>query len=113
MDIFMMTSEFEGLPIALLEAMSMELPMVATDAGGIKEVVRDGVEGFLKPVDQPMDLEEPLSKLVEDEDLRKEMGKRGRVRVKEAFSLERMVRELEEVYVEVLSNRGNGQSFNR
>jgi len=105
MDLFLMTSEFEGLPLALLEAMTMELPVVATDAGGIKEVVRDGVEGFLKPVDKPMELEEPLSRLVEDEELRIKMGKRGRERVIEAFGLERMVRELEETYFEVLAKR--------
>src|SRR5205085_11815671 len=59
MDIFMMTSEFEGLPIALLEAMSMECAVVCTDAGGIKELIRDKEDGFLAPVQNWKELEKP------------------------------------------------------
>ncbi len=51
MDIYLMTSAFEGLPIAMMEAMSMGLPVVATSAGGIAEAVRHGEDGFLRPVD--------------------------------------------------------------
>ncbi len=98
MDIYMMSSMFEGLPIALLEAMSCGLPVVCTNAGGTGEVIRDGVDGFLVPVEEPMQLVEPLASLVSDEGLRQRMGVAARRRVEEGFSLERMVGELEGMY---------------
>lgn len=102
-DIYMITSIFEGLPIALLEAMSMNLPVVTTDAGGIKEVVRDGKEGFIAPVENPEYILGPALDLAVDADLRRRMGEEGRERVCKSFSLSRMVKELEETYLEVLN----------
>ncbi|MDH5380091.1 MAG: glycosyltransferase [Cyclobacteriaceae bacterium] len=98
MDIYLMTSEFEGLPIALLEAMSMELPVATTTAGGIAEVITDGREGFLAPVENPDELIGPLKKLIEDPKLRKKMGAAAYKRIIEKFSMERMVDELEDIY---------------
>jgi glycosyltransferase involved in cell wall biosynthesis len=98
MDIYLMTSEFEGLPIAMLEAMSAELPVVATRAGGIGEVITDGRNGFLAEVNQWEALEAPLRRLIDEADLRKRIGAAGRQRVVDEFSVRRMVRELEEVY---------------
>lgn len=103
MDIFMMTSEFEGLPVALLEAMSMECAVVCTDAGGIKEVIRDKVDGFTVPVDEWQTLEQPLSRLIENDEERKQYAKRARKRVEEAFSLKVMVAQLEKLYDEILA----------
>ena len=62
MDVFMMTSSFEGLPIALLEAMSMECAIVTTDAGGIKEVIRDDVDGLMVKVENWLDLSKKLDR---------------------------------------------------
>jgi glycosyltransferase involved in cell wall biosynthesis len=98
MDVFMMTSVFEGLPIALLEAMSMECAVVTTDAGGIKQVIRDGTDGILVKVDQWKDLSVKLSVLMKDEANRKSLGMAARNRVVHAFSLQRMVGELESLY---------------
>ncbi len=61
MDIFMMSSEFEGLPIALLEAMSMGCMPACTDAGGIPEVIKDNVNGLLVPVNNPLLLADRLA----------------------------------------------------
>jgi glycosyltransferase involved in cell wall biosynthesis len=101
MDVYVMTSAFEGLPIALLEAMSMTLPVAATAAGGIPEVVRDGKEGFLVPVGQAQRLLEPIVQLLQNPHVRTAMGKAARQRVEEAFSVKRMVRELEHIYEQV------------
>jgi L-malate glycosyltransferase len=98
MDIYMMSSVFEGLPIALLEAMSCGLPVVCTNAGGTGEVIRDGVDGYLVPVEEAMQLREPLAALVKDAGLRQRMGVAARQRVVEGFSLGRMVGELEGLY---------------
>ncbi len=98
MDVYLMTSEFEGLPIALLEAMSMELPIVTTSAGGIAEAVTDGTEGFVLAVNEWEELLSPLLRLMRDTELRERIGKAARNRVVKDFSIERMARELEAVY---------------
>ena len=98
MDVYLMTSEFEGLPIAMLEAMSMELPVVATRAGGIGEVITDGSNGFLQEVEGWEGLLDPLQKLIADPALRNRIGTAGRQTVIDNFSVERMVEELESVY---------------
>ena len=102
MDIFMMTSEFEGLPVALLEAMSMQCTAVCTDAGGIKEVIRDKVDGFMVPVNGWRELEKPLTYLVENPTAIREYGMKARRRVEESFSLRAMVKQIEDVYFSIL-----------
>lgn len=105
MDIFMMTSSFEGLPIALLEAMSMECAIVTTDAGGIKELVRDGKDGFMKPVNEWMDLKEPLGKLISQPELLKEFGAKARMRVISSFSINVMVDQIENIYLDMFQHK--------
>jgi glycosyltransferase involved in cell wall biosynthesis len=101
-DIFMMTSSFEGLPIALLEAMSMECAIVSTDAGGIKEVIRPGVDGFTSPVTEWKQLENHLEYLIKDKSALQQFSSQSRLRVQEAFSLKKMVKETETAYYEIL-----------
>ena len=98
MDIFMMSSSFEGLPIALLEAMSMECAVVTTDAGGIKEVIRDRKDGLICSVNNWEELTPLVQELIENptELMRYKVASRDRV-LKE-FSLQRMVGELEQYY---------------
>lgn len=103
MDIFMMTSEFEGLPVALLEAMSTECAVVCTDAGGIKEVIRNNVDGFMLPVENWKGLLEPLSYLVNNPGEIKSYGAKARKRVEESFSLKVMVQQIEQVYATIAS----------
>ncbi len=100
MDMYMMTSSFEGLPIALLEAMSMECAVVSTTAGGIGEVIRENQEGLLAPVDQWQHLADKILALLENEPMREQLAAQARQRVVEAFSMQRMVRELEGIYKE-------------
>lgn len=102
MDIYLSTSEFEGLPIAMLEAMSCEVPVVATRAGGIGEVIQHGIQGYLTEVDNWRDLEGYCLELLDDTKLRTQMGLEARNRVQEKFSMVKMVRALEEIYREVL-----------
>ena len=102
MDIYLSTSEFEGLPIAMLEAMSCEVPVVATRAGGIGEMVQHGVQGFLTEIEEYGDLVKYSVQLIQDSNLHAQFAAAARVRVVEQFSMKRMVRELEEVYDSVL-----------
>jgi len=103
MDIYMSTSEFEGLPIAMLEAMSCEVPVVATSAGGIGEMVQHGVQGFLTGIDAYEGLVDFAVQLLEDPALHSQFAKAARARVVEKFSMKRMVRELEGVYDSVIA----------
>lgn len=102
MDIYLMTSVFEGLPIALLEAMSVGCAVATTNAGGIKEMITDGREGVLVDVADWEQLVPPLQRLVVDAEERSRLGKAARARVEAAFSLQRMVVELEETYTNLL-----------
>lgn len=105
MDIFMMSSSFEGLPIALLEAMSMECAVLSTDAGGIKEVIRDKEDGLICPVENWNKLSDIVQVLIDEPETLEKYKKAARKRVQESFSMKRMVAELEEHYFEVLENR--------
>jgi glycosyltransferase involved in cell wall biosynthesis len=102
MDIYLSSSEFEGLPIAMLEAMSCEVPVVSTRAGGIGEVVQHGVHGYLTEIEDWEKLEEYCLRLLKDKELHEQMALSARDRVIEKFSMVRMVRELEGIYREVL-----------
>ena len=97
-DIYLMTSDFEGLPIALLEAMSMACAPVATNVGGIPEVVEDGVSGLLSPADDIASLQHNVEVLITDEAKRQEIAANARKRIEQHFSMKKMVKELEDVY---------------
>jgi glycosyltransferase involved in cell wall biosynthesis len=99
MDVFMMTSIFEGLPIALLEAMSMGCTIVTTDAGGIKEVISNDKNGKMVSVDSWNELSEVLITVSNEKSQREKLGIHARQRVIESFSLIRMVNELEKLYI--------------
>lgn len=101
-DIFMMTSSFEGLPIALLEAMSMECAVVCTDAGGIKELIRHGEDGFLVPVDAWQEIEKPLEALITQPEKLAHYGSKARLRVETSFSMKNMVKQIENCYEQTL-----------
>jgi glycosyltransferase involved in cell wall biosynthesis len=95
-----LTSDHEGFPNALLEAMAMGRPVVASRVGGIPELVRDGLDGFLTTAD-PGQIGARLIDLLGDEGLRARMGRSARRRA-ESFGWDRVVRETEAVYRDVL-----------
>jgi glycosyltransferase involved in cell wall biosynthesis len=100
-DIFVMSSITEGLGTSLLDAMACGRPIVATTAGGMPEVVQDGVTGILvSPRDHPA-MAEALVRLLKDEALRARMGAAGLSLVNARFSAERMVAETLVVYERV------------
>ena len=104
MDIFMMTSSFEGLPIALLEAMSMECAIISTDAGGIKEVIRNGKDGYICEVNNHQILPKLCQDLIDNPDELRKMQGAARERVICEFSLTNMVNELETLYETLVKN---------
>lgn len=83
-------SSAEGLSNALMEAMAARLPIVATAVGGNPELVREGETGFLVPYGDPRALADRLASLLSRPELAREMGQRGRRRIEQELSLERM-----------------------
>jgi len=96
-DVFVLPSYDEIFGIVNLEAMACETPVVATRVGGIPEIVKDGENGLLVPPKDPDALADAIIYLLENEDVRKKMGKNAREKVKN-YSWERIAEMTEEVY---------------
>lgn len=105
MDIFFMSSRFEGLPLALLEAMAAGCSIVATRVGGVPEVIADAVHGRLVPYDDPHAMKEALGHYLQHPEDRKKEALAAVERVKEAFSIQRMTQEIETLYLEILRKK--------
>jgi glycosyltransferase involved in cell wall biosynthesis len=100
-DLFAMSSVTEGLGTSLLDAMACSRPIVATSAGGIPEIVEDGVTGVLVAPRDHTSMAREIVRLLKDGPLRKRMGDAGYARVNERFTVERMVEETAAVYARV------------
>lgn len=105
-DLQVLPSRGEGLPYALLEGMSVGLPIVATRVGGVPECVEHDVTGLLVPPSNPQALAEALSLLLSDEPRRTLMSARAKS-ASMAFTLDRMAAQVAEVYREVASGTGS------
>ena len=103
MDIFLLTSLFEGLPRAVLQAMAAGVPVVATAVDGIPEVVEDGVSGLLVPAGCPDMAARRLLQLAGDDSLRQRCVAAGRSRVDGSFDIRNMVGELDRLYLSLLN----------
>lgn len=99
-DIFCLPSFAEGVPIVLMEAMAMELPVVASAITGIPELVEDGVSGFLVRAGRLDELVQRLAQLLADEQLRESMGNAGRAKVEVEYDLGRNAQELRELFAD-------------
>ncbi len=77
LDIFVLCSLSEGLPLTILEAMAAAKPIVATAVGGIPEVIQDGVDGIIIPSDDADSLAEAILELLQDKEKRQQMGENG------------------------------------
>lgn len=104
-DIFVISSYWEGLPNAVLEAMAMGLPVVATNVSGTAEVVQDGKTGILVPPGDSQAMANSLLFLMNDPILRDQMGTEGRKRCEKEFSLEHSVLLTTSLYNELISNK--------
>lgn len=86
-DLFALASFAEGVPVVLMEAMAMEIPCVATWITGIPELIRHGIDGWLVPPADPQSLAGAIKALINDEALRQQLGKAGRLRVTEKYDI--------------------------
>jgi glycosyltransferase involved in cell wall biosynthesis len=97
LDIFAALSRSESFGVAIIEASACELPVIVSDAGGLPEVVEDGETGFVVRRENPEAAGKAMIRLINDPDLRKEMGKKGRDHVIREYEWEHCVGLLEEV----------------
>ncbi len=96
--IFTLPSFAEGIPVALMEAMAMEIPCVSTTIAGIPELIRNEIDGLLVAPSDEIQLAEALTRLIDDPGLRRRLGAAGRVRVQESYDLSQSYRRLGEIF---------------
>ncbi len=104
-DVFVLVSEWEGLPLSILEAMRASLPVVASNVGGVIEAVNDGLTGFLVPKGDKAVLADRLARLLGDVALRWQMGRAGRMVYEREFGFETMYQRTQQVYRDVIRRK--------
>ena len=97
-DIFVLPSLREGLSLAILEAMACGKPVIATNVGGVPEVVKDGISGILVSPKDPEALHSAMNELLGDREKRKKMGHNGKRVCNESFDSETMIGKIEDLY---------------
>lgn len=106
MDVFLVPSAHEGFGLVAVESMLAGLPVIASRVGGLKDVVVDGETGFLVPPRSPGSIAEKIQILIDQPQLRKQMGEKGRQRALQHFTAERYCRDVENLYLELLHKKG-------
>ncbi len=102
LDIFVLPSLWEGTPNVVLEALAYARPVVATEVGGVPEIIEDGVQGLLVKPANVQTLVEAIARLSKNREEAKEMGEKGREKVEKFFTIATMIKETERIYNQLL-----------
>ena len=105
-DALVLPSANEGTPVSAIEALAGGRPVVATRVGGVPDVVRDGIDGYLVEPGNVDALAERLGRLAADPELAARMGEAGRERVLDRYSVERLVDDVDDLYRRLLAEKG-------
>lgn len=103
-DLFAMSSIGEGMPVALLEAMSYGLPIVATNVGGISEIVENGKDGLLCDPRNHKSLAENITKIIENKELRNNLSKNARQKINNKYNIKIIAQQFDKCYISLMSN---------
>jgi len=106
MDIFVLSTHCEGLPLVILEAMARAKPVIATAVDGVPEVIADEETGLLVPHEDDAQLAGKILRLVRDGERAARLGEAGQRSVRERFSREKFAASMAQVYCEVLGAEG-------
>ena len=87
MDIVVVPSEFEGFGLSAAEAMAAGLPVIASNVGGLREVIDDGKSGMLVPFGDTVKMSSAILALLSDHERANRMGKNGKLRIEQLFSV--------------------------
>jgi len=104
MDIFVLPSLWEGLPIALLEALAAGIPVIATRVDGICDVIDEGKNGVLVPPRDPAALADAILALLQNSSRRRQLAAAGRATVESGYDIRSMIQSIERVYLDVWSD---------
>jgi len=104
MDIFLLPSDWEGFPVSVLEAMQAGVPVIATQVGGIPEMIRDGQDGLLIPPKNPEAIAEAVNLLARDFALRAALVRSADARYQTNYTLELMAQRMAELYRDIVKN---------
>jgi glycosyltransferase involved in cell wall biosynthesis len=104
-DVFVLSSVQEGVPLSVVEAMGAGKPVIATDVGGLRLLVKPAVNGLLVPPADPVALEEAMRKLAGNAALRQEMGRQGRQIAQDSFGVSTMINQYQDLYESVVGSR--------
>lgn len=99
-----LASFYEGLPNAILESLALEKPVIATNVGGVPDIIKDGYNGFLVPIKNHTAMAEKMLYLIENKEEIKRMGKNGRKTIEEKFSIKEWAKKIITIYDEILKN---------
>lgn len=105
MDIMCLTSDNEGTPVSLIEGQASNLPIISTDVGGVRDIVAEGITGFVIPKGDLSQFTEKMALLIENTEIRKKMSQNGWNFVKEKFHYLRLASDMGEYYRELLGKR--------
>jgi N-acetyl-alpha-D-glucosaminyl L-malate synthase BshA len=105
-DLFLLPSESESFGLAALEAMACHVPVIASDVGGLPEVVAHGETGYLFPVGDVDSMAEAAIRILQDDELRARLGRAARKRSVEHFDQDRVVARYREIYDRVVAGVG-------
>jgi glycosyltransferase involved in cell wall biosynthesis len=106
MDLICLTSDNEGTPVSLIEAQACNLPVISTDVGGVRDIVKDGETGFIVPKKNAEALAEKLTLLINSKEIREKMSQNGWKFVEEQFHYTTLVGNMENYYRTLLAKKG-------
>ena len=111
LDIVALTSLNEGTPVSLIEAQAANKPIVSTRVGGIQDVVIENETALLSDVNDVAGFQKNLLELVENDELRNCLGKKGSEHVQQKYSIERLTADMANLYRELLTKKGRQNAF--
>jgi glycosyltransferase involved in cell wall biosynthesis len=107
MDVLLLPSVNEGTPVSVIEALAAGRPAVATRVGGVPDVIRDGIDGFLVEAGDTETLAARLGELASDPERRREMGSAGQTRVLDRYGVDRLIDDIDSLYRRLLAAHGS------
>lgn len=105
MDVICLTSDNEGTPVSLIEAQACNIPIISTDVGGVKDILLENETGYIVPKNNSEKFAEKLLLLIEDEKKREKMSQNGWLFVKDNFHYQRLVKDTEKYYLNLVENK--------
>ncbi|MGH7773434.1 MAG: glycosyltransferase family 4 protein [Candidatus Binatia bacterium] len=111
LDVYLNTSIHEGIPISVLEAMAYGLPVIVPKVGGLREIVTDGVDGYIVDARNPKEFAGRCLSLFENSTVRREMGHAARQRISREFATQRMIQNYTDMYVQLIRSNEPGKSL--